>query len=126
MPSNGRPVSLSSEDLVRRPDQLGPYRELFCALITPARCYVAGHESVRYPYRLASVDRGTGKTRWVAKVWASWWYGATGHHHQWVEVTEQEDRVVVFGVASTGFHVEAFRQDDGANVFRFSNSYGGP
>jgi hypothetical protein len=94
------------------------------ARITPTRCYVAVHDPVGYPYRLAAVDRPLGKVRWVTKVWGSWWGNATGIHHPWLEVTEQGDRVVVFGTASTGFHVEAFRADDGTNLFRFSNSYG--
>src|SRR5262249_26329045 len=74
------------------------------ALITPSRCYVAAYENVGYPYRLACVERSSGKIRWVSEVWASWWGGGTGIHFQWVEVTEQGDRVVVFGISSTGFH----------------------
>ena len=38
-------------------------------------------------------------------------------------VVEEGQRVVVFGAGSTGFHVEAFRKDDGRNLFRFANSY---
>jgi hypothetical protein len=91
---------------------------------TRTRCYVAVHDPVGCPYRLAAVDRQLGEVRWVTKVWGSWWGDATGQHHQWLEVTEQGDRVVVFGRASGTFHVEAFRADDGANLFRFSNSYG--
>ena len=59
----------------------------------------------------------------MSKVWGSWWGAAMGVHRQWVEIVEQGDRVVVFGVAAVGFHVEAFRTDDGANLFRFSNAY---
>jgi len=60
---------------------------------------------------------------WVADVWGCWWTPSSGQSDQWIEVTEQDDRVIVFGVASTGFHVEAFRAEDGANLFRVSNSY---
>ncbi len=99
--------------------------ESLTALITPERLYVAAYDSVGYPYQLACVERTSVKTRWSAEVWASWWGGSEGHHHQDVQVIEQGNRVVVFGVAAVGFHVEAFRIDDGANMFRFSNSYGG-
>jgi hypothetical protein len=95
------------------------------ALITPTRCYVAVYDHAGYPYRLACVDRASTKTRRVAKVWASWWGNASGQHHQYVEVTEQGKRVVVCGIASSGFHVEAFGAEDGVNVLRFSNSYSG-
>jgi hypothetical protein len=95
------------------------------ALITPSRCYIAAYDDFGYPYRLACVERASLKLRWVTEVWASWWGATTGVHHQWVEVTEQGNRIVVFGIASVGFHVEAFRLEDGVNTFRFSNSYSG-
>lgn len=128
----GRPVVRVGSVFAPIPEDLqdtlkfNEFNDGVSALITPARCYVAVHDSVGYPYRLACVERVSGKTGWVAKVWASWWGAATGVGQQWVEVTEQGDRVVVFGVASVGFHVEAFRKDDGVNLLRFSNSYSGP
>jgi hypothetical protein len=108
-------------------DRLGAEgsRTKLSALITRSHCYVAAYDSGGYPYCLACVERSSAKVRWVADVWASWWGLATGPGKQWVEVTEQGGRVVVFGVASVGFHVEGFRRDDGVNVFRFSNSYSG-
>jgi hypothetical protein len=95
------------------------------ALITPSRCYVAVHGNWGYPYKLACVDRSSGEIRWISEVWGSWWDSTSGHSHEWVELTEQGDQVVVFG-ASGGFNVEAFRIEDGANVFRVSNGYSGP
>jgi len=56
-------------------------------------------------------------------VWATWWGVSSGISHMWVAVTEQDKRVVVFGAASTGVHVEAFWSDNGDNLFRFANSY---
>jgi hypothetical protein len=94
-----------------------------CALITPSNCYIAVYDSWGYPYQLVCVNRSSAKTRWVAEVWASWWRFGNGRSHQWVEITEQGNRVVVFGVASMGFHVEAFRAEDGVNILRFSNMY---
>src|SRR5262249_10548084 len=96
-----------------------------CALITASNCYVAAYDNAGYPYRLACVERSTAKIRWIAEVWASEWGGITGIHHQWVEVSEQGNRVAVFGVASVGFHAEVFRVDDGIDVLRFSNAYSG-
>jgi hypothetical protein len=93
------------------------------AIITPTHCLIAAHDCIGYPYNLVCAERSTAKIVWTSKVWASWWHDVTGSHAQSVEVTVQGDRVVVFGVASVGFHAEGFRIKDGANVFRFSNSY---
>jgi len=111
------------EDLQDKLKDSGPIDGV-SILITPSRCYIAAYDGFGCPYRLACVERSSAKVRWVADVWASWWGGCEGWSQQWVEVTEQGDRVVVFGVAGA-FHVEAFRMDDGVNVLRFSNSYSG-
>jgi hypothetical protein len=92
------------------------------ALITPGRCYVAIYDEWGFPYKLACVDRKSLQVKWTRQVWGSWWAYTSGASHQWIELTEQGDRVVVFGAAGP-FHVEAFRVDDGSTVFRFSNSY---
>ena len=92
-------------------------------LITPLRCYVAVYNDFGQPYRLACVERSSATVRWVADVWGSYWHAVAGFScNHWVEVREQGDRVLVFGIAGA-FHVEAFRIDDGVNVLRFSNSY---
>src|SRR5262249_37561015 len=93
------------------------------ALMRASRCYVAVHEDVGYPYDLACIDRGTGKVRWKSEVFGTWWGGATGIHEMCVTITEQNKRIVLFGSAATGIHVEAFRPEDGVNLFRFSTSY---
>ena len=93
------------------------------ALFTPAHCYVAFHDQWGYDYRIGCVERSPLKLRWVSGVWGCFWGLGSGVSREWVEIVEQGDRVVVFGIANTGFYVEAFRADDGANVFRFSNSY---
>jgi hypothetical protein len=101
-------------------------QEVYCnvsALITSSRCFVAVHEDVGYPYKLACIDRQAEKLLWKSEVFATWWAGATGIHRMWVTVTEQNKRIVLFGSAATGMHVEAFRPEDGANLFRFSTSY---
>lgn len=93
------------------------------ALFTPECCYIAVHDDRGHPYTLACVDRSSAEIVWRAEVWGSWWGHSTGVGRAWVTVTEQNDRVVVFGAASTGIHVEAFQSSDGKNVFRFSSSY---
>jgi hypothetical protein len=93
------------------------------ALVSRSRCYVAIHDDVGYTYRLVCIDRSSGSVRWEAKVWGCWIGGASGEFESWVTVTEQDDRIIVFGAANTGFHVEGFRCDDGANLFRVSNSF---
>jgi hypothetical protein len=104
---------------------VGSRKDGLSALITSSRCYVAAYEDWGYPYRLACVDLPSGQLRWITGAWGSWWYCASGINKQFVEVIEQQDRVVVFGITAGGFHVEAFRKDDGVNLFRFSNSYSG-
>jgi hypothetical protein len=90
------------------------------ALALSDRCYLAAHDDVGAGYPLACLDRRTGKAVWEAGVWGHWSGAATGPHAMWVSVTRQADRVVVFGASLTGYHVEAFRADDGKCVFRFS------
>jgi hypothetical protein len=93
------------------------------ALITASRCFVAVHGDAGYAFQLASIDRDTGKVHWKSEVFGTWWNDISGVHHMWVTVTEQDKRIVLFGAASTGMHVEVFRPEDGANLFRFSTSY---
>jgi hypothetical protein len=118
----GSEFALIPEDLRDKLRPNGPDIKV-TALIDPARCYVAAYDCVGSPYRLACVERSPERIRWIADVWASSWGAFTGRPKQLVEVIEQGDRVVVFGIASSGFHVEAFRLDDGLNILRFSNSY---
>jgi hypothetical protein len=48
--------------------------------------------------------------------------GAVGRGR--VAVDAQDDRVLVFGCSGLGLvHAEAFRADNGKNLFRFSNTY---
>jgi hypothetical protein len=112
------PVSLPKTFEARR------FAEEVAALIAPASCFVAVYNPFGDPYRLACVERSSAKVRWVTRVWGSWWGQIAGFPGaKWLEVTEQGDRIVVFGVGAGGFHVEAFRVRDGVNVLRFSNSY---
>jgi hypothetical protein len=90
------------------------------ALMAPKRCYVAVHGNAGYAYPLACIERDSGQVVWKSTVWAAWCGGTTGIHFERVTVTQQDERIVVFGVSTTGAHVEAFRASDGKNLFRFS------
>jgi hypothetical protein len=48
--------------------------------------------------------------------------GLAGYAEQCVSVTEQNRRVVLFG-GGVDIHCEAFRYEDGTNLFRFSSGY---
>lgn len=110
--------SLLWEPTVRQPG----YRET--ALMTASRCYVATHESTGMGYKLVCIARSSGKVLWRSDVWSTTWYGPGGNRMtSWIEIAEQNDKVVVFGSAWTGLHVEAFAVDDGATLFRFSTAY---
>ena len=89
--------------------------------VKPSRRYLAVHDVIG-SYRLICVECPSAKVIWKTDVWGSFWGGLGGFAEQWVEVTEQNSRVIVFG-CGIGIHCEAFRSDDGTSVFRFSNGY---
>jgi hypothetical protein len=110
-------------DLVKEHPSGLPAR--FSAVFTPKMCYVAIYDDAVYPYAVVCVDRQTARVIWRARGWGSWWYqigGSVGNARVTLEI--QDDRVVVFGVSGLGLiHAEAFRADNGKNIFRFSNTY---
>jgi hypothetical protein len=94
------------------------------AFFTPRRCYVAVYSNSGSSYNLTCIDRKSAKVSWQSKVWATYWSGGlSGTVYTRVEVKEQDRRVFVFGSGTTGMHVEAFRSEDGTNLFRFANRY---
>jgi hypothetical protein len=120
--SVGKQSTTIPVDLLRKDDS-GKVACDVSALTTASRCFLAIHEGVGYPYDLVCVERTTGKVLWKSKAFGTWWYAASGPHRFCVTVVEQHRRVIVFGSGVTGAHVEAFRSEDGANLFRFSTSY---
>lgn len=118
----GDESTLIPKGSVERTDSSTEPRDI-SALMTPSRCYVAVHEDVGYPYSLTCIDRSTGKELWTSRVRATWSGFSNGFHQMRVTLTEQDSRVVVFGCALTGFHLEVFRASDGLALFRFSSSY---
>ena len=94
------------------------------ALMTPGNCYVAFHDPYGFSYSLYCVERKPGKILWEAPVGGAFWGLASGlGYEQYVAVTQQGARIVVFGACGYGAHVEAFDAKTGANLFRFSTSY---
>ena len=83
------------------------------ALFTPVRCYLAVHGDWGYGFQLICIDRPSAKVLWKTDVWGTWWAGVEGQSDMWVAVTEQKNRVSVFGASSNGIHVEGFRKEDG-------------
>jgi hypothetical protein len=92
-------------------------------LITDSRVYIAGYADCKTPYKLACIGRTGGGLRWTVEGRGSGWSGNLGgYYFHLMEVVEQKDRVVVFGL-EMGDYVEAFRADDGVSLFRFSSDY---
>jgi hypothetical protein len=91
---------------------------------SPSHLYFAAYESMGDPFRLACTDRSATRLCWSAEVRGTGWSGnADGAFNNWVEIVEQGDRVVVFGLATLGLYVEGFRAEDGVSLFRFSSCY---
>ena len=125
----GKIVLLVGRESVTIPEKLftdyecvdGRLRCGVSALVTPSRCYIAVH-GVIGDYQLTCIDRASSRVLWTNSVWGAFSGGLTGYAEQWVTVTEQHDRIVVFGCV-LGINIEGFRSDSGANLFRFSNIY---
>jgi hypothetical protein len=100
-------------------------RYAYSAYFGPQKCYIAIYDDAGYPYSLVCVNRTSTKVVWKTKGWGSFWGmlgGKVGRARVAVDV--QGDRVLVFGCSGLGFvHAEAFRADNGKNIFRFSNTY---
>jgi hypothetical protein len=109
------------EEILQKSDQ-GSVCGNISALMTPSRCYVAVHGNWGNPFKLTCIDRATGKILWTSEVYGSYWGSGGGRGEMFVAITEQGNRIVVFG-SSIGMHVEAFRPEDGANLFRFATTY---
>jgi len=95
------------------------------ALFTANTCFVAVHGDLGYPYQLTCFNRTTSKVLWKSKVWGSYWHASSGPGKAFVKITEQGNRIIVFGISTTGIHVEGFDSKDDKNLFRVSNAYGG-
>jgi hypothetical protein len=94
------------------------------AAITPERIYVGEYDTCMGFFKLACIDRSEGRIRWIADAEGDGWCGNfSGNAYHYLEIVEQRDRVVVFSLGPMGDSAEAFRADDGVNLFRFSSRY---
>ncbi|MEX0714351.1 MAG: hypothetical protein WD278_18590, partial [Pirellulales bacterium] len=89
-------------------------------LITPTRCYVAFHDNDGISYPLACIDRALAKVLWKTEVWAGGHFHGSAMGDMRVAVREQNGSVIVFGAGNVMIYVEAFRPDNGVNLFRFA------
>jgi hypothetical protein len=89
------------------------------------RTYMAVYGDVGAPYRVSCLD--TGKLYWQASVWGNslGLLCATPFFKQCVTFVLTDRWLLVFGAGQEGFHVEAFRTDNGTNIFRVSNYLSG-
>jgi ABC-type glucose/galactose transport system permease subunit len=110
-------------DLLGR--EYSTYFNNMSAVFTPKTCYLAVYDDAGYPYTLACIDRAAVRVVWKSEGWGSWWYAVGGQVGKArVSVELQDNRVLVFGVSGLNLiHAEAFRADNGKNLFRFSNTY---
>jgi hypothetical protein len=102
-----------------------PQFERMSGVFTPKSCYVAIYDDAGYPYTVACIDRTAVRVVWKSEGWGSWWGAVQGGvAKSRVSVELQGDRVLVFGVSGIDLiHAEAFRADNGENLWRFSNTY---
>jgi hypothetical protein len=83
------------------------------------RCYLSMHVS-RDPYTLLSIDRRTGATLWVARVWAGCGVsGSTGSGWHWSSFVLTGDEVVVLGISTDAAYIESFDVVTGKAIARF-------
>jgi len=94
--------------------------QVYCsiaALITPTRCYIAVLSK-----SLVCIDRSSSRVLWKSEIRCGWPGAIGGMADVWGAVTEQNNRVVVFG-CYIGLYADAFRSEDGTNLFRFASFY---
>jgi hypothetical protein len=92
------------------------------AFMSPLRCFVAVHGDWGWPHDLTCFERPSGKLLWKSRVWGTRWGDFEGQSSMCVAVVVHDSRVLVFGL-SGGMNVEAFRIEDGKNLFRFATTY---
>jgi hypothetical protein len=119
-------LRVGSDSIVLPPQITGTIHDgsrHFTGCFTSKDCYVADFQDSGYEFTVCKIDRQTDKVVWTAQVWGSYRgsMGGSGVRGEG-SIEVQGDRVVVFG-NSIGIHVEAFRTDNGKNLFRFSNGY---
>jgi hypothetical protein len=97
------------------------------AVLGPKFSYIAWYDPIGDPFPLVCLDSRSGKLRWRVKSWGSGadnrlgYSGPTRHD---VYVSVASGKVVLFGRAfGGGCYLEAFSEDTGSSLYRFSTSY---
>ncbi len=72
---------------------------------------------------IAGFEGKGGKAVWKAEGWGTGVQAIAGGWYQWVEVSENDGTVFVFGKDPLGMYLEAFDLATGKPAFRFSTSY---
>jgi hypothetical protein len=97
-----------------------------CCSIDSNRWYLLGHSNRTTPYwlRCFTCAGGVSKLAWKAKGWGSkGWGGWTGFGWNFVTISANEQRVIVFGAGDDAAYIEAFNAQSGEVLFRFSTAF---
>jgi len=83
------------------------------AAFTKDRCFIVLHDTLRNEPVVASVDRTTGNVVWKNRACGCLFFGFNSgeRFHGWVSVIVHDDRVVVFGKASSAIYAHGFQRD---------------
>lgn len=96
----------------------------FVGLLDEQRSFVAACDrSFGFPYEVAGFADEDGAPSWKADVWAAGRGVCFGYGHHFVEMTEKDGIIYLFGVESHGAYAEAFDAASGKVQFRFSTGY---
>jgi hypothetical protein len=110
-----------SQKVLKLSRRKGP-TDAVSAIIEIDRAFVALHAMRTLPFKIHCVAGST--IKWSADVWASGGsglYSGVGFHY--VQLLRGDGTLYVFGGGDDAVYIEAFRERDGNNVFRFSSSY---
>ena len=86
-------------------------------------CHIANFDDAGFRFPLYSVDLETQQLAWTQKVWASGRHLAYGPSFHKVELSEQGDRLFVFGCDPQAIYFECFDVKTGKPTCRFSSNF---
>lgn len=91
----------------------------------PTQAYVSFFGHIGTEFELVAIDNKTDAIQWTQRVWSAGIKGTSGakqkFDHQ-VQIVPLRERVFVFGACLHGVYCECFRTNDGAPLFRFTNT----
>jgi len=92
------------------------------AKFTKKKLFVAFHPDQCSYYRMYCLRRKHKKILWNSTIFSNphCTNGAGGHY---VHIVVDRDRVLVFGITYNGIYIEAFSENDGKPLWRFSTGY---